>query len=152
MSSEKQKRSLIRWRLLEFLLKSALGLLFVLAGGTKAWDPAEFAREISRYQLVPWTLAVWIAVYLPWLEILSGMLLVFRRFERGALLIITFLLGVFILALASTLIRGINIDCGCFGQAIVSTGVLYPLIRNMVLLLCAGALWMARRRSAMLRA
>jgi putative oxidoreductase len=147
MSSEKQKRSLSRWRLLEFLLKSALGLLFVLAGATKAWDPAEFAREISRFQLVPWTLAVWIAIYLPWLEMLSGMLLLFRRFERGSLLIITFLLGVFTLALGSALIRGINIDCGCFGQALVSTGVLFPLIRNMVLLLCSGALWIARRKS-----
>ena len=147
MNSEMKKRNRGRWRLIEYLLKCALGILFIFAGATKSWDPAEFAREVSRYQLVPWAIAFWIAIYLPWLEMLSGMLLLFRRFEWGALLIITFLLGVFTLALASALVRGINIDCGCFGNAIASTGVFYPLVRNTALMVCAGVLWIAKRRS-----
>src|SRR3979411_2438163 len=54
MNSEMKKRNRGRWRLIEYLLKCALGILFIFAGATKSWDPAEFAREVSRYQLVPW--------------------------------------------------------------------------------------------------
>jgi putative oxidoreductase len=148
MSPEENRGNGKGWRLLEFLFKRAIGLLFILAGASKGWDPAEFAREISRYQLVPWFLAVGIALYLPWVEVLSGVLIWFPRFERGALLIITFLLGVFTLALGSAWLRGLNIDCGCFGQASVATGVVYPLVRNLVLLTWVGALWMMERKSA----
>ena len=71
------------------LVRVTVGGLFVFAGATKAYDPGAFAIEIQRYQLVPWILAALISVYLPWLEMLSGALLLLKRFERGALLLTT---------------------------------------------------------------
>ena len=123
------------------LVRVALGILFVFAGVTKAYDPGAFAIEIQRYNLIPWTPGALASVYLPWLEILVGALLVLKKFERGALLLITCLLLVFTFALASATFRGLGIDCGCFGKAFMATGTIFPLVRNILLLACTGFLW-----------
>jgi putative oxidoreductase len=124
-----------------FLMRLVLGGLFVFAGTAKIYDPATFAIELERYQLLPWKICAAAADYLPWVEFLTGLCLFLKSFERGALLLITLLLGVFTLALASALVRGLNIDCGCFGHTFASTGTILPILRNLVLLLLAGILW-----------
>jgi putative oxidoreductase len=132
-------------RIGRILIRLALGALFVFAGATKAYDPGAFAIEIQRYQVVPWILGALTSVYLPWLEMLAGALLQLKRFERGALLVITLLLLVFTLALISAMLRGLSIDCGCFGKAFTATGTTIPLLRNLVLLVFAGILWRGNR-------
>jgi uncharacterized membrane protein YphA (DoxX/SURF4 family) len=127
------------------LVRIILGALFVFAGATKAYDPGAFAVEIQRYQVVPWILGALTSVYLPWLEMLAGALLLLKRFERGALLVITVLLLVFTLALTSAMLRGLRIDCGCFGKAFTATGTTVPLLRNLVLLVFTGILWRESR-------
>lgn len=127
------------------LVRIVLVALFVFAGATKAYDPGAFAIEIQRYQIVPWMMGALISVYLPWLEMLAGALLLLKRFERGALLVITLLLLVFTVALASAMLRGLSIDCGCFGKAFSATGTTFPLVRNLVLLVFTGILWMEYR-------
>jgi putative oxidoreductase len=128
-------------RLSRSFVRIALGILFVFAGATKAFDPGAFAIEIQRYQLIPWFLGVLASVYLPWLEILLGALLVLQRAEQAALLLITCLLLVFTFALASATFRGLSIDCGCFGKTFAATGTIFPLVRNVLLLVFTGFLW-----------
>jgi putative oxidoreductase len=123
------------------IIRLVLGGLFVFAATAKIYDPATFAIELERYQLLPWKICVAAADYLPWVELLAGLCLLLKSFERGALLLITLLLSVFTLALASALVRGLNIDCGCFGHALVSTGTILPILRNLVLLVLAGVFW-----------
>jgi putative oxidoreductase len=147
-----ESRAMIGWptdrpgliRLGRALVRVVLGALFVLAGVLKAYDPGSFAIEVQRYNLIPWAPGALVAVYLPWLEILSGGLLVLRRYERGALLLITCLLIVFTLALASAMVRGLGIDCGCFGKAFAATGTVFPLVRNIFLLIFTTFLWLDR--------
>lgn len=119
----------------------ALGALFVFSGAAKAYDPGEFATEVQKYNLLPWIPGVILALYLPWLEILCGLLLVLKKFERGALLVIIGLLIMFTVALASAMFRGLDIDCGCFGKAFTSTGTTIPMVRNLLLILVAGFIW-----------
>jgi hypothetical protein len=38
-------------------------------------------------------------------------------------------------------VRGLNVECGCFGRFAGETGTLLPLARDTGLLLAAGALW-----------
>ena len=132
-------------KLARVLVRVALGGLFVFAGATKAYDPGTFAIEIQRYQVVPWIVGALASVYLPWLEMLAGALLLLKRFERGALLVITLLLLIFTLALASAMFRGLSIDCGCFGKAFTATGTTVPLLRNILLLVFTGILWIEYR-------
>ncbi len=128
-------------RLAHLVTRIALGALFVFAGAAKIFDPGEFANEVRKYNLLPWILDVLLALYLPWMELLAGLCLVLKIFEKGALLVITVLLAVFTLALATAMFRGLNIDCGCFGKALTSTGTAIPLLRNLLLLTLAGFIW-----------
>jgi putative oxidoreductase len=123
-------------------VRIALGALFIFAGAAKAYDPGVFAIEIQRYNLIPWITAALAAVYLPWLEIMVGALLILRWLEQGTLLLIACLLLVFTLALASATFRGLSIDCGCFGKAFAETGTIYPLVRNILLLALVAFLWL----------
>jgi putative oxidoreductase len=129
-------------KLARLLVRIVLGALFIFAGATKAYDPGAFAIEIQRYNLVPWTLAALASIYLPWLEIILGALLIVKKFERGTLLLIGSLLLVFTFALASATFRGLGIDCGCFGKAFAATGTIFPLVRNLVLLGLTVFLWL----------
>src|SRR5438105_3484252 len=105
------------WRSFSLLV----GALFVFAGLTKIvalqpfrfLDPMEFARDIDNYKILPWAVSVWLALYLPWLEILCGLALIFRRLYSGALALVLTLMVVFIGASIAAKARGIDITCGC---------------------------------------
>jgi len=126
------------------LLRVVLAGLFIYAGAGKAWDPAAFASGIANYRITPWIITAGIAIYLPWLEILAGVGLLFPRFRSGALLIVSALLTVFCGALLSAWMRGLDIHCGCFGAG--GTGIAPALIRNLVLLAACAFVW-SRSRS-----
>jgi uncharacterized membrane protein YphA (DoxX/SURF4 family) len=56
-----------------------------------------------------------LGVVLPWVEVLVGILLIRGLWRREAALLTAAMLIVFIGAVASTLVRGIDIEnCGCF--------------------------------------
>jgi putative oxidoreductase len=93
------------------------GAVFVYAGIVKVADPMRFASDINNYQIIPWAIGVRLAFYLPWLEILCGFALIFRRLYLGGLSILTALISIFIVATVASKIRGIDITCGCFGHA-----------------------------------
>ena len=60
------------------------GAVFVYAGVLKVRDPLQFANDISNYRIIPWSVGVGLAFYLPWLELLCGLALVFHRFFAGS--------------------------------------------------------------------
>lgn len=100
--------------ILYHLCRVLLGGLFVYAGVVKALDPAGFAGEIANYQILPYRLNFLVASTLPFVELLAGLLLVINRKVRPATVVIGGLNLVFMVALSSLLIRGLDIDCGCF--------------------------------------
>ncbi|ABA89760.1 hypothetical protein Pcar_2522 [Syntrophotalea carbinolica DSM 2380] len=112
-----------------------LGGLFLYAGVVKAFDPAGFAGEIANYQIMPYRLNFLVAATLPFVEMLAGLLLVINRKVRPASLVIGGLNLVFIVALSSLLVRGLDIDCGCFRPGAHSsvTAALWRDIGLMVL-------------------
>lgn len=118
------------------LLRLILGFIFIYAGGEKIYDPDAFAQSISNYQLLNSFFTILTAIILPWLEIFAGILLMCGAAVRENALIISTLLFVFIAAGIISLLRGLDIDCGCFGSASVKLG-LQKIIEN-ILLLAAG--------------
>jgi putative oxidoreductase len=103
----------ILWRILDLVI----GGVFIYAGVTKILDPVQFANDIDNYKSLPWFVSVRLALYLPWLEILCGIALVFRFLYRGGLSILTALILVFIGVTVAAKVRGLDITCGCFGHA-----------------------------------
>ena len=100
-------------RIAEFIV----GGIFIYAGVIKALDPVRFASDIDNYKILPWTISVRLAFYLPWLEIFCGLALIARRLYLGGLSILTVLTSIFIIATIAAKIRGLDITCGCFGHA-----------------------------------
>lgn len=109
--------ALPRFKILRRIVAIIVGAVFIYAGVLKVLDPLRFASDINNYQMIPWSIGVRFAFYLPWLEVLCGVALVFHRFFAGAVTITMGLVLVFIGATASARIRGIDISCGCFGSA-----------------------------------
>jgi uncharacterized membrane protein YphA (DoxX/SURF4 family) len=128
-----------------FVLRILIAALFLFAAITKLFDPGSFAQQIANYQLTPWPGTAALAVFLPALELCVGICLLFGRWESGALVWLAILLVIFSGALLSAIVRGLSIDCGCFGRSVENTGTLWPLIRNLVLLAVTGFLWFSRR-------
>src|SRR5262249_16772160 len=92
----------------------ALGAIFVAAALPKIADPPSFAPMIYNYRLLPGALVTFLALWMPWIELLAGLALILGVWKRGAVLLIGLLLLVFIGAVAINLARGHAIDCGCF--------------------------------------
>jgi hypothetical protein len=106
---------MIRNRTILVLFRLVLGGLFVYAGIVKALAPLDFAQSIRNYDLVGQSLSFIAAVILPGLEILAGLALAAGVWKRASALVISGLLVFFILLTLVTILRGLDVDCGCFG-------------------------------------
>jgi uncharacterized membrane protein YphA (DoxX/SURF4 family) len=102
----------VAWRILELIV----GGIFVYAGALKVLDPVQFGLDIDNFKILPWIVSVRFAFFLPWLEILCGLALIFHFLYRGGLLTLTALIVVFIGATVAAKTRGLDITCGCFGH------------------------------------
>ncbi len=96
------------------IIQIGLGLLFIYASLDKIWNPGLFAKSISNYRILPLPLLHISAIVLPWLELICGFALVINRYQRAAYLLIGSLLLVFIMAITSAMMRGLDFNCGCF--------------------------------------
>jgi putative oxidoreductase len=92
--------------------------LFVWAGWTKLLDPGAFAADISHYRVLPEKLVPPLAVGLPVLECVVALALLTRTYLRGAAWLGAGMLALFAAAMAQAKLRGIDLDCGCFGREI----------------------------------
>ncbi|MGB8340050.1 MAG: MauE/DoxX family redox-associated membrane protein [Chthoniobacterales bacterium] len=117
------------------------GAVFVYAGVLKLLDPLRFASDISNYQILPWSVAVRLAFYLPWLEVLCGLALIFQRLFTGALFLTSGLMLIFIGATVSAKARGIDVACGCFGSASGNLSFSWHLVLDVCLLGVLVLLW-----------
>jgi uncharacterized membrane protein YphA (DoxX/SURF4 family) len=132
----------------------AVGGVFVVAGALKLPDPAAAVRAVRAYPLLPEPLVAPVAFGLPPVEIAVGLALLAGVFVRTAAIASAVLLVVFIAAVASAWSRGLQIDCGCFGDGgeVAAGQTAYPaeILRDVALLVVALALaWWPRSRFAL---
>lgn len=129
------------------LARIVLGLVLIVAGGLKVTSPLAAARATQAYQILPFDVAGYIGMALPIVEIILGVLLLVGLFTRPAAIAGTLLMVLFVGAIASVWARGINIDCGCFGDggAVAAGETRYGLdiARDLALALCG--LWLSVR-------
>lgn len=129
-------KKLLKSKYLSFLFRLILGCVFVYASFDKIAHPADFARIVYNYHFLPTSTINLFAIILPWIELISGMALILGLFVESASLLIGLLLGVFIVALSSAVIRGLDISCGCFSTASSSEKVVWDtIIRDLIMLM-----------------
>jgi putative oxidoreductase len=127
------------------VIRIGLGLVFLYAGIIKIIDPVAFAGSVAAYKIMPYALNYLIAAVLPWVEVTCGLLLVIGYRVRAASCIVIVMNLVFIAALGSTIVRGLNVDCGCFRQGGEKTPAWLAILRDVVFLAAAISLFRQRR-------
>jgi uncharacterized membrane protein YphA (DoxX/SURF4 family) len=115
-------------------VRIALGGIFIYAALLKISDPVGFAGSIAAYKILPYFASYLTAATLPFLELICGILLVIGYRVKGGALLIGLMNLVFIVALASAIVRGLDIDCGCFKQGGAKTSPWLALLRDLVFL------------------
>jgi uncharacterized membrane protein YphA (DoxX/SURF4 family) len=102
-----------RW--LTTLARVVLGVTLLVAGGIKISNPDLAVKAVQAYQILPYGLTHLVGYGLPLLEVLVGVLLVLGLFTRPAAVVGGLLMVVFVAGIVSVWVRGLSIDCGCFG-------------------------------------
>jgi len=118
------------------ILRLIVGGVFVYASLDKLYNQEEFSRAIYNYKFLPESLINIFAIVMPYVELFSGLLLIFGIFRGGSSLLITIMLLMFIIALTQAYIRGLDISCGCFSLETVSqkSDILQRIVEDILLI------------------
>jgi uncharacterized membrane protein YphA (DoxX/SURF4 family) len=98
-----------------FVLRVAVGALFIWAGGAKIGHADVFAAQIAAFRIVPHALIAPLALLLPFFEVVLGGYLVAGLYTRVTAVIAALQLAIFATAIGSAVMRGLSLSCGCFG-------------------------------------
>jgi uncharacterized membrane protein YphA (DoxX/SURF4 family) len=120
------------------ILRILIGAVFVVAGFSKAGHAEVFAAQIAGFRLLPQIVIAPLALVLPYLEMLLGGYLIVGLFTRASAWIAVALLAVFDLAIASAVMRGLTISCGCFGPNDTTVTSWAEVARDAVLVVLAA--------------
>lgn len=107
---------MIRNKHILLFFRLVVGGVFIWAGLLKIFDPLGFAQNIANYRIFSQSVSLFLALILPWIEVICGLLLVMGIFRETASFMLSGSLVVFLGLIIVTLIRGLDIDCGCFGN------------------------------------
>jgi len=121
-------------RYLPSAVRILLGAIFIYAALLKIADPVAFAGSVAAYKILPYFASYLTAAVLPFVELSCGLLLVCGYRVRGGALIIGAMNLVFMIALSTAILRGLDIDCGCFKQGGAKTTPWTALLRDAVFL------------------
>ncbi|QTA79664.1 MauE domain-containing protein [Desulfonema limicola] len=117
------------------ILRFLLGIVFIYASYDKILNPAAFAKAVFNYQILPDSAVNITALVLPWLELIIGLCLISGIWLPGAAVISTGLLTVFMSTLIFNIIRGLDINCGCFStETTEGPADMMTVIRDLVFL------------------
>lgn len=94
-------------------IRLSLGLFLIYASISKINHPSEFAQAIRAYEIIPDNLSTLPAIFLPWLELFCGMLLITGMFTQSSAYISLSMLFLFTVIILIALLKGLEIDCGC---------------------------------------
>lgn len=103
------------------VVRLVLAAVWFLAGLAKLDEPRAFLRVVRVYDATPEWLSKAIAYGLPVLEICLAVLLLVGLATRYAAIVSAVLLGIFLIGIVQASIRGIKLECGCFGRGGATT-------------------------------
>ncbi|MDH2910912.1 MAG: DoxX family membrane protein [Candidatus Eremiobacteraeota bacterium] len=119
-------------------IRIILGILLIVAGALKVGHSVELAATIAAFRLLPAEAIAPIALALPFVEIFVGLYLVIGLLTRWAALFAALQFGLYGIAVASAILRGISADCGCFGPNDRATADWPHVAFDFGLALCAA--------------
>lgn len=124
-----------------FTARVILGIIFIAASIGKINNPGAFAEIIRNYQILPEYLINDFAVFLPYIELFTAVMLIAGIFMKGASILSLLMLSGFAGALVFNMTRGLNISCGCFtsvSEEVTNFHYIYYITRDIIFLTIAG--------------
>ena len=92
-----------------------LGGVLLAAGLLKYQHLDKSQMAVRAYELLPISLANFLGILLPFVEIATGILLIIGAAIRVSAIVGASLMFAFIIGISQAWARGLSIDCGCFG-------------------------------------
>ncbi len=146
---------------LSLLFRYFVGGYFIYASMSKFPLPAQFAENVANFRIMPYWTINFIAVMLPWAEMVGGLFLILGLRTRAAASLIVLLLISFNIMIGINVVRGSPITCGCtdtvgepvsWWKVTKNTGVvlltLHVFFFDRLLLLRMGGMFRKRLRRA----
>jgi uncharacterized membrane protein YphA (DoxX/SURF4 family) len=118
------------------IARLVLAGVFVMAALPKIQDPIAFAASVAAFRVINSDLSAWVALFLPWLELILGLGILLPAIRRTSAALIGLLLFIFIVLHTSAWVRGLDISCGCFGSETgeAASDYRWLILRNALLL------------------
>ena len=105
----------VQWkRLLFYLLRFGFGGLLIFSSLGKIINPQDFSFAVENYRIFGAVLSRWVAVWVPYVELFVGILLISGVWLDAAAFVNVILMVVFFLMVTQAYVRGLDIVCGCF--------------------------------------
>ena len=127
------------------ICRLTLAIIFLYAGIEKIFNPGDFAVAIYNYRLLPDYVINFVAILLPWLEVIIAINLITGINVRGSALLSAVLFLTFATALTINLMQGLDISCGCFGAS--SGNINWSYLMRDLSLFCISVFVMIYDRS-----
>ncbi len=115
----------------------AIGAIFAYAALNKLGDLPAFAKQIHNFRILPVAAENLVAMTLPWMEIVAALALILGVRARSGGVVVAGMLAVFTVAVILAILRGLSIECGCFGKASASTVGAVKVAQNLGMLALA---------------
>ena len=128
----------------EICCRFAVIIVLLAAAIPKIFNISDFAAIINAYEMLPQFAVLPMAVFLPIVEIVLAIGLIFK--VRVSTYLTIFLLLFFIAILSIAISQGLDIDCGCFGpedpEHQAFQGLRTAIVRDVVMIvLLSYSLW-----------
>lgn len=133
---------------LQIALRLIVGGVFIYSSIGKLFSPDEFAKIIHNYDMLPLFLVNVLAIVLPYVQFIAGVLLIVGVYKKGNSAIFIGLLLVFLIALVQAYARNLDINCGCFSLDTVSSksDILTRIFQDVLLLIPALVIFISSER------
>lgn len=137
----------LNWQKALFLiLRLGFGILLIIASVDKLFHPQGFAVAVDNYRVVGEGLSRWVAIWIPYLEAITGLFLIIGLWLDAAVLINAILMLVFLALVSQAWARGLDITCGCFAVEGDTPIGLWKILENLGFLLGAVFLFLLSQK------
>jgi putative oxidoreductase len=132
---------------LEWMLRLAIGGVFIYAGWAKRNEGIEFADSVASFRILPSVVIVPFMLSIVPFEIGAGAMVLTGWQKRVGVLGLLLMASLYSIALALALARGITVNCGCFGTSAVGANPWVDLGRDLLLAAGCAVLYRIATRS-----
>lgn len=127
-------------RLASNLLSVVVAATLLFSGIVHASEPYYFVHTVGSYHLLPSAGAGVVGILFPYIQIVLGICIGLQIAESVALGSAAFLFAIYASAQLSVLMRGLDIDCGCFGTVALKVSPTSALVPALLLAACVLSL------------